>query len=146
MTLHLQAYKKYKQFSVCDSARATLLTYVGAFESRDANCIASLTGDGVLVELPLIKPNRLFGKSEIERGHLATFESITDAAFSIDGEVAENHEAAICIGKIRISRMGGDIEQHDMGVVAQLTNDKLSRISLYFNSRNIRRWSDKSIL
>ncbi|MFT5133457.1 MAG: ketosteroid isomerase-like protein [Gammaproteobacteria bacterium] len=146
MTIQLQAYKEYKQFNVCYSARAALLTYVGAFESRDANCIASLTGDGVLVELPLIKPNRLFGKSEIERGHIATFRSITNATFSIDGEVAENDGAAICIGKIRITRVGSDIEQHDMGVVTQLTKDKLSRISLYFNSRNVRCWSDESIL
>ena len=146
MTIQLDAYNEFKKFNIINSVRFAILTYIGAFESQDAKCIASLTGDNALVEVPLLKPNRLFGSSEIERGHTATFDSIKDANFSIDNEVAENSEAAICLAKVRIIRKSGEVDQHDMGVVAQLTNNKLSRISLYFDSRNIRRWSDESIL
>ncbi len=146
LTIQLDTYNEYKQTNVCSSVRSALLTYIGAFESGDAKCIATLTEDGVLVEVPLLKPNRLFGSSEIERGHKATFNSIKDATFFIDGEVADNDEAAICLGNITITRLSGEVDQHDIGVVAQLTNNKLSRISLYLNSRNIRRWSDESIL
>jgi len=146
LTIQIDAYNAYKQSKVYNSPGAALLTYIGAFESLDEKCIATLTGDGVLIEVPLLKPNRFFGYSEIERGHKAAFNSIENTSFCIDDEVAENDDAAIFLGRVKVTRINGNVDLHDVGIVAQLTDDKLSRISLYFNSRNIRRWSDESIL
>ena len=88
MTIQLDAYNQFKNLNAVHSVSFAILTYIGAFESRDTQCITTLVGDNALVEVPLLKPNRLFGSSEVERGHTAAFNSIKDFVFSIDGDVA----------------------------------------------------------
>ena len=146
MTVQQIAYADFQQSHTCSSARSALLTYMGALEARDAECISALTADDVLIEHPLLKPNRLFGSREIAQGHQAAFRSIEEITFSISGEVVEKDEAAIGMGSITYSRLGENEIQRDVGVVVQLSGTRLRRISVYLDSRNLRRWSDESIL
>ncbi len=121
------------------------MIYIGAFEAMDADIISELSSHA-LVEIPLLKPNRLFGKSEILRGHTAIFASLEKASFLITGELAETQHAAICFSDTQISRNSGEAEHYVMALVAETKNEQLHRISLYFNSRNVRRWSDETIV
>ena len=96
--------------------------------------------------MPLLKPNRLFGISEIFTGHQNVFRSIEDAEFTFPEPIAENDSAAIAIGVLTIKRKNGVQDNHEVGVVAEMRDLALHRISLYLNSRNIRRLSDETIV
>ena len=50
------------------------------------------------------------------------------------------------IGVLTIKRKNGVQDNHEVGVVAEMRDLALHRISLYLNSRNIRRLSDETIV
>lgn len=127
-------------------AATTLKNYLQAFCAKDTEKIISLIDADSMIEIPLLKPNRLFGKSEIERGHSATFEAMQSIEFEATSATAKNENAAICFGQLTTIRNDQSIEKHDIGVVIETSLQQVKRISLYFNSRNIRRWSDQTIL
>ena len=73
------AYKELNSVQLINSPKTVLQAYLGAFEAKDALAIQQLIGDRALIEMPLLKPNRLFGISEIFTGHQNVFRSIEDA-------------------------------------------------------------------
>ena len=119
--------------------------YVRAFEARDAGAVAEMMNRHGLVEIPMLKPNRLVGGMEIERGHVAAFETIVEARFRL-GEAAENGEQAIATGALSVKRVGGEERTTPVGIVAEMADGGLQRVSLYLDARNQRLWSDKAIL
>jgi hypothetical protein len=124
---------------------AALLAYAGAFCARDAGFIAGLASPTALVEVPLLKPNRLHGAREIGAGHAAIFETVAAARFDIEAPV-EAGDHAIATGTLAITRADASHERHDIGLVSELRDGRLQRLSLYFNARRVRLWSDRAIL
>ena len=127
-------------------AGRAIAAYIAAFQNLDSDALAASAGQNGLVEVPLIKPSRLFGRSEIRRGHSAAFQEIVKAEFVSDKPIAESDDAAIWLGTLNIQRNKSAPESHEIGIVAQPGDEGASRISLYFNSRGIRRWADETIL
>ena len=140
------AYKELNSGQLTNSPKTVLQAYLGAFEAKDALAIQQLIGDRALIEMPLLKPSRLFGASEIFTGHQNAFRTIEDADFTFPEPIAENDSAAIAIGVLTIKRKNGVQDNHEVGVVAEMRDLALHRISLYLNSRNIRRLSDETIV
>lgn len=124
---------------------SALQSYVDAFSARDAEAVINLFGDGSLAEIPLLKPNRLFGKSEIRNGHAAVFETVARADFELSEPVKQD-SFAIAEGKLTVQRVGGERNEHPVAVVAELGDARLHRLTLYFNARHFRLWSDKTVL
>ena len=140
------AYKDLNSGQLTNSQITVLQAYLGAFEAKDALAIQRLIGDRALIEMPLLKPNRLFGASEIFTGHQNAFRSMEDAEFTFPEPIAENDSTAIAIGVLTIKRKNGVQDNHEVGVVLEMRDLALHRISLYLNSRNIRRLSDETIV
>ena len=141
------AYKQlYDSKSPSLTAGDALRAYIGAFTARDADFMALLFKGGSLAEIPLLKPNRLFGTNEIQRGHHHAFKVIEAAVFSESQPLAEAMDAAIWVGTLVIRRVDHTTDEHELGIVAEVKNAALSRLSLHFNARNIRRWCDCTIL
>ena len=84
------------------------MIYLAAFEAMDADTIATLLGDNALLEVPLLKPNRLFGESEIRRGHEAAFGRMTSAKFEETHPVEEKEGNAICFGDLVLEFKSGE--------------------------------------
>ena len=129
-----------------DTASQAIMIYLAAFEAMDADTITTLLGDNALLEVPLLKPNRLFGESEIRRGHEAAFGRMKSAKFEETHPVEEKEGNAICFGDLVLEFKNGERQRHQTGIVAEVTRNGLKRISIYFNSRNIRRWADETIV
>lgn len=125
--------------------REALLAYVDAFSARNADLVSDLVGEESLVELPLLKPNRLFGKHEIRAGHAAAFQAIAAAKFELS-DPAEKGPFAIAEGKLTARRANGVIDEHPLGLVVEARDGWLRRITLYIDARRYRLWSDKTIL
>ncbi len=145
-TTYSDAYQSFSPGDRHISPKRIMETYIGAFEAKDANTILNLIGDRALVELPLLKPNRLFGSLEVHRGHQAVFLSADSIHFSIDDSIVQNETAAIALGHLGITRHDGSSENHEIGVVVEKKEQLLHRISIYLNSRDIRRWADETIV
>ncbi len=47
------------------SPRSALLACVGAFSKRDAGALIELADEMALFEIPVLKPDRLYGRDEI---------------------------------------------------------------------------------
>ena len=97
-------YKELNSGQLTNSPKTVLQAYLGAFEAKDALAIQQWIGDRALIEMPRLKPNRLFGASEIFTGHQNAFRSIEDAEFTFPEPIAENDSAAIAIGVLTIKR------------------------------------------
>jgi ketosteroid isomerase-like protein len=127
------------------TASNLLQDYLQAISSGDVDAMVALLDERALVEIPFLKPNRLIGKSEIEKGHreiLATLDSIDFKPTNIEA----NSRHAIAEGSLEIRRDGGETRHIAAGIVAEASDGILQRLSLYCDARHIRQWSDKTIL
>lgn len=127
------------------SPAATLLSCVDAFNKRDAGAIAALADDRALLEIPMLKPNRLHGKDEISRGIEAAFKELKSVELTVT-KPAETDTVAIAEGRLMVTRNSAPDEVHQVGIVAEVHGDHLVRFSLYLNARSRRLWSDETIL
>lgn len=129
-----------------EQAIARLLqNYLGALHSRNIDLIDKLFGSNTLLEIPLLKPNRLHGNAEIVKAHREIFTNLETVEFSLtDTETSDSH--AIGEGRLQFTRLGGDSESLPAGIVAEAEDENLIRISLYCDARNLRLWSDKTIM
>lgn len=128
-----------------DGPAEALLAYAGAFEKKDAEFIGNATSSGSLVESPMLKPSRLFDRREILSGHHGSFASIKSASFDLS-QPAEKGQVAITEGILKVERTNGKTETHPLSIVVETEHGKLHRLSLYFDARFRRLWSDKTIL
>lgn len=127
------------------AASRLLQDYLSAFNSRDIDAIGRLCGARDLVEIPLVKPNRLIGRREIVKAHREIFASLSTLDFELhDSGADENH--AIGSGRLEFTRVDGDSTSLAAAIVAEASGDGLARISIYCDARNLRPWSDKTIL
>jgi len=140
----VQAYRGKAGAPTFASPSEALLAYAGAFAEKDLEFIRSAISEETLLELPMVKPCRLLGESEIFSAHSETFKSISSAAFELHSPI-EKGSLAIAEGVLKVSRAGKE-ETHPLGIVAETNNGKLKRVSLYFDARHYRLWSDKTIL
>ena len=128
-----------------EAASAVLAAYVAAFEARDADAIVALSAPHALIEIPMLKPNRLVGTHEIAKGQAAAFETLERIAFTLR-PAAEKGDHAIAEGALHVRRSCGAEQTHTVGLVAEIHDGVLQRLSLYCDARDIRPWSDKTIL
>jgi hypothetical protein len=119
--------------------------YVSAVEARDPAAVTRLFDARALVEIPMLRPNRLVGAREIEKGHAATFETLQDIAFDLKPALA-NATHAIAEGVLKTRRATGEEETLTVGIVAEAGEGGLTRLSLHCDARNLRLWSDRTIL
>jgi len=128
-----------------ENASEALLAYAGAFAAKDLDFIEDAVHANALIELPMLKPNRLSGIAEISAGHAEAFRNLAGASFSL-GKPVEKHNVAIAEGVLTIDRSNGKQEVHPLGIVAATEHGKIQRVTLYFDARHFRRWSDKTIV
>lgn len=128
------------------TAGRALQSYLDAFAARDAAAAASLFEPAALAEIPMLKPNRLVGASEIRRGHEAAFRTIAEVGVETETDIAEQDGCAIWAGALTIRRADGARHRHQSAIVVEAGAGRLRRLSLYLNARNIRRWADHAIL
>lgn len=122
-----------------------LQAYLSALNSRDIDAIERLCDASNLVEIPFVKPGRLVGKREIVKAHREVFANLSAIDFELHHSGAdENH--AIGSGRLEFTRANGDSTGLPVAIVAEASGDLLARISLYCDARNLRLWSDKTIL
>ena len=126
-------------------ASSALLNYVAALEKKDIKSVAPLIEHHTLVEIPFMRPNRLVGQQEISKAHADIFEALDSIDFVL-GTPLEKDRFAIAEGELRVQRKSGEEYTHQIGIVAQTNGEILTRISLYADARDIRMWSDRTIL
>ena len=126
-------------------AGSALLNYVAALQNKDIVSVTPLIGHHTLVEIPFMRPNRLIGQLEISRAHAEMFEALDNIDFVL-GTPLEKDRFAIAEGELRVQRKSGEEYTHQIGIVAQTDGEILTRISLYADARDIRMWSDRTIL
>ena len=117
-----------------------LRAYLASIENKD---IDSIRGPQ-LVENPFLKPPRLVGDKEIELAHRQIFASLTSIKFDLDTVVSSDTHA-IAEGRLEVTRFDKNPEQYQIGVTAEVDMSGLQRISIYADTRNIRRWLDQTI-
>ncbi len=127
------------------NATALLQDYLTAFERKDIERIETLSADHCLVEIPFLKPNRLVGKTEILKGLSEIFATLESIEFKLDN-IEANDNQVIAEGVLKVARTGEDRQGYQLGLVAEAKSGLLQRVSLYCDARNVRPWSDKSIL
>lgn len=125
--------------------KVILQDYLTAISAGDIAVIEQLSNDHCLIEIPFLKPNRLFGKTEILKAHREIFANIGRIKFNL-ADIAMNASHAIAEGQLEFLGQSGETSEHQVGIVAETDGDTLQRLSLYADARNIRPWSDKSIL
>jgi len=128
-----------------NSAKSSLLAYCVAIKARDLESLASLFGDSVLLELPFVKPHRLFGRTEILAAHQQAFDNLEFMQMELD-EIVASGSFAIAEGELRYRWKTGEQQSRQLGAVAEMKGDELRRISLYCDARNARLWSDTTIM
>ena len=126
-------------------ASSALLNYVATLENKDIKSVAPLIGHHTLVEIPFMRPNRLVGQLEISKAHADIFEALDSIDFVL-GTPLEKDRFAIAEGELWVQRKSGEEYTHQIGIVAQTDGEILTRISLYADARDIRMWSDRTIL
>lgn len=131
--------------STSKSVRDLLQAYLAAFESSDINAIDLLFDENALVEVPMLKPNRLVGKSEIHQGHSDMFANLESIKFDVKRCLADDNQA---IAEASATAVRRDTDGHSLqlGIVAIMGQQGLQRLSLYCDARNLRLWSDRTIL
>ena len=127
------------------TATDLLQEYLQTVSSGDVDAIGALFEDQALLEIPFLKPNRLVGKSEIHKGHREIFTTLEAIDFK-PLNIESNATQVIAEGRLEFKRDGGESQQLEAGIVAEAPGGKLQRLSIYCDARNIRQWSDKSIL
>ncbi|HKJ51504.1 MAG TPA: nuclear transport factor 2 family protein [Gammaproteobacteria bacterium] len=126
-------------------ARQLLEDYLAALEQQDIDAIESLCTPGCLLEIPFLEPRRLVGGREIGKAHREIFANLEQIEIALTGIAADNGHA-IGEGRLRVLRRDGDSYDLHLAVAAETGSGDYRRISLYCDTRNIRRWSDKRIL
>lgn len=127
------------------SVTRLLQNYLAALSGRNIDVIDRLSGRSTLFEIPFIKPGRLLGNAEIVKAHREIFTNLQTIDFSLcRTESSNNH--AIGEGELRFRRSGDDSKILPAAIVAETDGENLRRISLYCDARNLRLWSDKSIM
>ena len=128
-----------------NTASQLLQDYLSALSSKNIDAIACICDSHSLVEIPFLKPNRLCGNAEIIKAHGEIFANLESIDFSLANiEASDSH--AIGAGQLRFTRADGNSEFLAAGIVAEAGAEKLARVSLYCDARNLRPWSDKSIM
>ena len=118
--------------------------YLEALSSKDIDAIRQLSGPRSLVEIPFLKPNRLIGDREIVKAHEQIFANLESVRFVIEHS-ADNGAQAIAEGRLEVRRAGQD-QGYAAGIVSESDAEGIGRVSLYCNARNVRLWSDKTIV
>ena len=126
-------------------ASSALLNYVAALQNKEIESVTPLIGHHTLVEIPFMRPNRLVGRFEISKAHAEIFETLDNIDFVL-GTPLEKDRFAIAEGELRVQRKSGEEYTLQIGIVAQTDGEILTRISLYADARDIRMWSDRTIL
>jgi len=127
------------------TANDLLRDYLQAISIGDVDALVALLDEHAMAEIPFLKPNRLIGKSEIEKGHSAIFATLDSLEFK-PLNIEANATHAISEGSLEFRRDGGESQQLTAGIVAEASDGNLQRLSIYCDARNIRPWSDKTIL
>lgn len=127
------------------TAADLLQEYLQTISSGDVDAIGALFEDQALLEIPFLKPNRLVGKAEINKGHREIFTALDSVDFKALN-IESNATQVIAEGRLEFKRAGGELQQLEAGIAAEAPDGKLQRLSLYCDARNIRQWSEKSIL
>jgi hypothetical protein len=118
--------------------------YLEALSSQNIDAIRQLSGPRSLIEIPFLKPNRLIGDREIVKAHEQIFANLESVRFVIEHS-ADDGAQAIAEGRLELRRDGRE-QSHAAGLVAESDAEGIGRVSLYCNARNVRLWSDKTIL
>ena len=122
-----------------------LKTYCTAFAARDSRTIVDLFASGGLYEIPFLK-NRLVGHAEIAGGLDAMFAVVETCAIDID-KIRATERVAIGEGRLTASlNRNGETVDTPFGVVAEVADGKLARLSVYLDARPYRLWADGPIL
>ena len=79
------------------------------------------------------------------RAHRAILEQLECIAIDLD-LVLGDHRQAIASGRMTVTRRGDLARDYAIAAVAACDGDDLLRLSLYCDTRNIRRWADQAIL
>lgn len=127
------------------AASFILNAYLSALHDRDLERLDALIGDSSLLENPFLNPVRLVGKREIEEAHRQIFDNLELIEIDID-RCLDDGGRAIASGGLAFARSGESRQDFDLGLVAEINGRYLRRLSLYCDTRNIRRWCDRSIL
>ncbi len=122
-----------------------LKTYCTAFAARDSRSIVDLFASGGLYEIPFVK-NRLVGHAEIAGGLDAMFAVVDDCNIEL-GNIRATDRVAIGEGRLTASlNRNRETVDTPFGIVAEVEDDKLKRLSVYLDARPYRLWSDGPIL
>ncbi len=127
------------------SPEYVLRTYINAVQAKDASTLGQLIGETSLAEIPFFKPNRLVGQREILAAHRAAFSAIEHFAFDLGAPLQDDSHAMVQ-GTLAVTRATGEIQKHLLGIVIENEGGKFRRLSLYADARDIRPWSDRTIL
>ncbi len=119
-------------------------SYVACVSAKDVTSLEPLLGDAPLFEIPCLKPNRLVGRREILAAHVAMFASIDRFEFDLAETLCDAHRA-MAHGFLSVLR-GKDTLRHEIGLVTEWSDGRIVRLSLYGDARNVRPWSDVTIL
>lgn len=131
--------------SSCHGARKILQHYITALAERDLLTIDQMTSEHSLIENPFLKPNRLFGKAEILKAHVEIFANLETVEINL-AKTESNERHAIAEGRLDVTRHDKSKQRFQVGIVVESAAGELTRVSLYCDARNIRQWSDKTIL
>jgi len=126
-----------------DPARL-LEDYANALSRLDRQALDGLVGDHMLLEIPFLKPGRLLGRTEIAAAHREIADNLEAIDCRIDHNLAGDGHA-IAGGRLEVTRRGDIPRSLEFGMVVECDDSGLRRLSLYCDSRNLRRWSDKTI-
>jgi hypothetical protein len=127
-----------------DPARL-LQDYANALSRLDGEALDSLFGSDTLLEIPFLKPGRLVGSTEIAAGHREILANLEAVDCRIEHCLAGAGQA-IAEGNLEVMRHGDVPRSLAIGLVAECGDTGLRRLSLYCDTRGLRRWSDKRIL
>jgi hypothetical protein len=121
-----------------------LRAYLAAFSKMDSGNLDSCFLDYAVVDLPMIKPTRLCGLREIRRGQELAFENISKVDLELT-EIVSDENSAMGSGRLSIE-CRGESESHEFAVSAFHEDGKLKRLSWFLDARELRPWSDCTVL
>ena len=126
------------------SPEGLLQDYLDALARANLESANRIAASRCLLEIPFLQPSRLLGPAEIDKAHRAIFAQLDSLAFEVRHVEAD---ATHAIAEIRLDFTHREDGAHSLpaGIVVESDGEQLTRISLYCDSRNIRRWSDRSI-
>lgn len=121
-----------------------LRDYLDALAHANLESANRIAASRCLLEIPFLKPSRLLGSAEIDKAHREIFAHLDSLAFEVRQVEAD---ATHAIAEIRLDFVHRDDGTRSLpaGFVVESDGEQLTRISLYCDARNIRRWSDRSI-